>query len=272
MKSGIYKITSPSGRIYIGQSINVIERFKSYKRLETISQTRLHRSFLKHGVENHVFEIIEECTIKLLNERERFWQDHFDVLNGGLNCRLTTTEDKTGRFSEETRQKMSMLKKGKYAGDKNPMYGKTGINNVHSKKVIDTFTGIIYASAKEAAEAHNLKCSTLRAQLNGRYTNPTSLEYYHSKSRKRDTVHHNYGKKHKESSLQLMSLQKKGTKNSMFGIKGEDNPNSRLILDTQSGIFYYGVQEAADALGLNKTTLTNYLIGRRKNKTTLKYC
>lgn len=27
---GIYKITSPSGKVYIGQSVNIKERFKSH--------------------------------------------------------------------------------------------------------------------------------------------------------------------------------------------------------------------------------------------------
>jgi len=31
---GIYKITSPSNKVYIGQSINIEKRFKSYKRYD----------------------------------------------------------------------------------------------------------------------------------------------------------------------------------------------------------------------------------------------
>ena len=31
---GIYKITSPNGKIYIGQSINIDRRFKSYRKLQ----------------------------------------------------------------------------------------------------------------------------------------------------------------------------------------------------------------------------------------------
>ncbi len=30
---GIYKITNPEGKIYIGQSIDIDRRFKEYKRL-----------------------------------------------------------------------------------------------------------------------------------------------------------------------------------------------------------------------------------------------
>lgn len=31
MSAGIYKLTSPSGKVYIGQSINLKNRFRHYK-------------------------------------------------------------------------------------------------------------------------------------------------------------------------------------------------------------------------------------------------
>jgi group I intron endonuclease len=59
---GIYKITSPTNKIYIGQSVDIERRFKEYKRLNCKKQTKLYFSLKKHGVENHVFEILEECS------------------------------------------------------------------------------------------------------------------------------------------------------------------------------------------------------------------
>ena len=55
---GIYKITSPLGYIYIGQSINIDYRFNVYKKLKCKSQLRIYNSFVKYGVDNHIFEII----------------------------------------------------------------------------------------------------------------------------------------------------------------------------------------------------------------------
>jgi hypothetical protein len=52
---------------------------------------------LKYGIENHVFEIIELCEEKELNKRERFFQEKFNVLEKGLNCKLTKTKDRSGR-------------------------------------------------------------------------------------------------------------------------------------------------------------------------------
>ena len=58
-KCGIYKITSPSGKIYIGQSVNIKDRIKAYKCGHCKEQPFVCNSILKHGWENHKFEIIE---------------------------------------------------------------------------------------------------------------------------------------------------------------------------------------------------------------------
>ena len=59
---GIYKITSPNGRIYVGQSKNIEKRIKCYKSLNCKGQKLLYRSLLKYGVDKHKFEIIIECS------------------------------------------------------------------------------------------------------------------------------------------------------------------------------------------------------------------
>lgn len=110
---GIYRITNPKGKVYVGQSIHVELRWQNYKNLNCKWQHRLFNSLKKYGTENHTFEIIEECLEGELNTRERYWQDYYDVLEKGLNCRLTRTEDKSGRQSEETKKRQSEAKKGK---------------------------------------------------------------------------------------------------------------------------------------------------------------
>lgn len=119
---GIYKITSPTGKVYIGQSINIEQRFQYYAKLNCIEQVKLLRSLQKYTPENHNFEIIEECVESELNLRERYWQEQYDVLNKekGLNLRYTKVGDRSGTMSEETRDRMSDSKKG----EKNYMFGR----------------------------------------------------------------------------------------------------------------------------------------------------
>jgi len=109
---GIYKITNPKGKIYIGQSINIEKRKKQYSRLNNCKeQIKLYHSLKKYGYSNHTFEIVEECEVEELNIRERYWQDFYNVLEEGLNLRLTETFDRSGKLSEEIREKMSKIRK-----------------------------------------------------------------------------------------------------------------------------------------------------------------
>jgi len=103
---GIYKITNPNGKIYIGQSINIESRKHSYSKLRDCkNQTKLYNSLVKYGFSAHIFECIEQCTIEQLNERERYWQDYYNVLKEGLNCKLTGSRDRSGKLSEEAIRK-----------------------------------------------------------------------------------------------------------------------------------------------------------------------
>lgn len=124
MTVGIYKITSPGGKVYIGQSVDIERRFSEYRRIGSVKkQRRLFNSFTKHGVDAHVFGIVCECSPSELNDLEREWQQKLDVCsNTGLNCKLVSTTDKTGLVSAESRKRMSAAQKG----ENNPNYGKRG--------------------------------------------------------------------------------------------------------------------------------------------------
>ena len=87
---GIYKITNPIGQVYIGQSRNVEKRLKSYNLDSTRGQKKLYTSFLEFGIDNHTFELIEECEVKDLSKRERFYQIFYNSVSNGLNVQLAS--------------------------------------------------------------------------------------------------------------------------------------------------------------------------------------
>lgn len=113
---GIYKITSPTNRVYIGQSQNIEKRFYDYKLKRCKKQPKLYRSLLKYGVENHKFEIITECNISELNKLERYYQDLYNVLKSGLNCVLQDDGVSRRVMSQESKDKLSKTTKGLYVG------------------------------------------------------------------------------------------------------------------------------------------------------------
>ena len=111
---GIYKITNPNNRVYIGQSKNISKRLEKYYNLSCSTQPRLYRSLKKYGADLHTFEIIEECEIDKLNERERYYQELYDVLSSkGMNCLYTKTKDKRREANKNIGNKISKALTGR---------------------------------------------------------------------------------------------------------------------------------------------------------------
>lgn len=109
---GIYKITNPNNRIYIGQSTDIIYRWEKYYKLNCKDQPSLYLSLKKYGPKNHKFEVIEECDVDMLDKKEIYWGEYYNVLsNKHLNNRLGRG---FGAYdSEETKIKKSECHKGR---------------------------------------------------------------------------------------------------------------------------------------------------------------
>jgi group I intron endonuclease len=82
-KSGIYKITNPEGKVYIGRSKNVEVRFKRYSQYKTANiQPKLFNSFDVYGFENHIFEILDyKDDIELESKYIQEYNSYKDGLN-----------------------------------------------------------------------------------------------------------------------------------------------------------------------------------------------
>src|SRR6478672_4407612 len=86
---GIYKITSPSGKIYIGQSINIEQRMVSYRCFKQRDQTKIFHSIRKYGFENHNVEVLHTCPPEELDDWERWFIDVYDSFNTDHGMNLT---------------------------------------------------------------------------------------------------------------------------------------------------------------------------------------
>jgi len=142
----VYKITSPSGRIYVGRTFNYSERLKDYKYNQHIGQKLLYHSMCKYGFDTHKFEIVDEfdSTLDYAGGKEIFWVRSFmsnyskwpqyrgmNLTDGGEGMlgfkhseetkqnhrefmRKNPNRHSLGKkHSEETRRKISAAKKGK---------------------------------------------------------------------------------------------------------------------------------------------------------------
>ena len=110
----VYKITSPTNRIYIGSTIhtNINKRFRSYKNGDCKKQIKLYNSFLKYDYDNHVFEILWEGEISEMLQKERYFGELYKVLNeNNLNLKLPKLNEVYGGLSEESKKSHSLKMK-----------------------------------------------------------------------------------------------------------------------------------------------------------------
>lgn len=126
----VYKITSPSNKIYIGQTLMVdsrgkrrdhMTRFKEHV-AEAMSLARgckiLNNAIRKYPLDQFKVEIITICHVNVLDMYETYCIKHYNSLEpNGYNVR---TGGANGTHSEASRQRMSESK----MGEKNYNYGK----------------------------------------------------------------------------------------------------------------------------------------------------
>lgn len=91
-KTGIYRITNINNSMcYVGQAVDIAERWKQHiKRAlnaEPRTQNKLYPAMYKEGIDNFTFEILEECSPTVLNEREDYWQDFYQAKEYGYSIK-----------------------------------------------------------------------------------------------------------------------------------------------------------------------------------------
>ena len=180
---GIYKITNPNGKVYIGQSKDIDKRFSKYKNGICKSQYALFASLIKYGWVNHTFETIETCDVSELNNKERHYQELYDVLSGdGLNCVLVNSDGSKLVFSEESMVKMSNIAKERIVSaarrqhQKNIMTGrkytddhKAKIGKANKGKIHWWNKGVPQSEKQKKAVSEKLKIPILQFDLDGSF-------------------------------------------------------------------------------------------------------
>lgn len=175
---GIYKVSSPTGKIYIGKSKNIHQRWKFYSFYNCKKQKKLYNSLKKHGFNKHIFEIIEECSIEQLNEREIYWKQYYlnqfqEEWKMVLFCKL---HDSGGEpLPQEIKNKISKSLTGKKKSQQhkdNIKKSKKGIlftqqhkdnmsNSRFRYSILCIQNGKIYKSAHQASKDLNIYPSSI---------------------------------------------------------------------------------------------------------------
>jgi group I intron endonuclease len=88
---GIYKYENKlNGKIYIGQSTNINQRYKSHLNpsRQNLKNSLIDKAIQKYGIESFNFEILETFKNKnndKLNQREIYWIEKYNSFKKGYN-------------------------------------------------------------------------------------------------------------------------------------------------------------------------------------------
>ena len=123
---GIYKITNKiNGKCYIGQSDNINARWQKHRKTSFNVNSRCYnyppyKAIRKYGLDKFQFEVIEECSIEELDEKEQFYihkyrayEKGYNQTKGGIHARRYCC------FDDETVDKV--IKRLRMTGDSMPI-------------------------------------------------------------------------------------------------------------------------------------------------------
>ena len=101
--TGIYKITNQiNGKVYIGQSVNIEQRWKAHRSRPFNPKapqysSPLYKAIRKYGLINFTFEVIEECKQDVLNEKEEYYIALYSANDKNYGYNLTAGGSHAGK-------------------------------------------------------------------------------------------------------------------------------------------------------------------------------
>lgn len=247
----IYKITSPTNKIYIGQTVNIVKRKSRYKTLKCFKQRKLYSSLVKYGWKSHIFETIhelpEDVSQEVLNEYEIFyWQQYIDCGFEMLNIREPGSR---GKNSAETRELIRKSNTGKPGYNKDRPGIRLGI------KTLDSTKEKLKKTSSERTWIH-------KDGKQKRIKNDLLSSYYEDDWKK--------GFLHAINNNPVNNLDvREKIKNSLIGkMKGISNCRSKTIiqyyLDGRIKEIFNNISLANIITGINKHNITSVCTGKRK--------
>lgn len=267
---GVYLIISPSGRRYVGSSINIRERWAEYRRKG--HKSFLQNSFIKYGYDAHVFKVLFECDPENRLFWERVFGDMYLCLTdfGGLNHSLPGYNEVPMVKSQDLRRRIS-LSKTKYNSPEEKRIGtRNCLNRIKRQK----------AAERKAKFGDQRKFGTKEhmAKIRPLSTEARQTDEFRNKMREvsnkrfenqdeRDRISRGL-KKHFEKPEARDILRKNAIK--MFS-NPETHPRSKKVINIETNETFCCVKLAAESIGRKRSWLSSRLNGQQENDTNFRY-
>lgn len=179
---GIYSITSPSGKVYIGQSSHLKKRKYEHFRLLAKGEhtNRFMQNVYNKYTDQMVFSVVEylEDTCKL-TEREQYWMDFFDSYESGMNLTPAAASTVGCVRTEEQRKVISDITSEYWGREENRLAQslrkkKFIENNPDHKLKMSQIAKDLQVSRPELAERHS-------ELMRERSTTPEAIEDFNER-------------------------------------------------------------------------------------------
>jgi group I intron endonuclease len=251
---GVYKITSPSGKVYVGSSMHILKRWWYYRKMKCKEQVKLYNSFVKYGVDNHIFEVVKECSFEDLFKYERELGVELNVIENGLNLKLPKYGDLKQIISKETRDKRSNFMKGnKFTlGYVPTLETRALLSKIHKGRFVSEDTKAkqaLAATGRVWSNESRLKLSNKKKGIKPEKAIKASIVARLGKPKNRESVMKTADALRGVPRTEVV---KNKIRLSLIGrfTMGE-NPNAKIVLNTLTGTFHNSGKEAALAYNIN---------------------
>lgn len=265
---GIYCIKNKiNGKCYVGQSVDINNRWKEHKKLHSNNSTYLYNSLKKYSSDGFDWVVLEECSKEQLNSREIHWIEKLDCISpNGYN--LKSGGGKNCYYSEETKKKMSESQRG----ERNHRWG-LRYTEEEKREMSESSSGEnAYWYGKNRSEETKKKIS----EKQKRDDNPRRGVPKSEDCRKKISIANSgerngmFGKHHSEERNKMMSELLSGEKSPLFGVthsierkikSARISMNGRAVC-CSNGCIYYSMYEAGMHTNLNKNSISNVCRGK----------
>lgn len=241
-----------NGKRYIGQ-----RKFRKDWKYYLGSGKAIKRAIARYGRENFIRNIVaiaysreelDNLEIEWINNHNAIYSyDYYNIAEGGNGNSLA------GKTDEEVKLiKQAMSKRVR--GNRNPMYGKYGSLNPHSKSVICVNTNEVFDSLTSASRKYNLDISSLTKCCNGKVNSCGKLK---NRIKLAWLYYDDYLNMSKDEINKILLKSKQG-------INGKYNPRARKVICLNDKRLFSTVIEAGEYYNISVDGVRKVCKGRYK--------
>lgn len=256
--TGIYCIENfLNGKKYVGQSKNIEKRWKTHRaalRRGTHDNTHLQAAWNKYGESSFLFYVLELCDEKSLSERETFYINLLSAFENGYNMTQGGEGTRGHHHTEEHKNKMRELFKGRVFSDETLRRMSEAGKNREQKQTEARIVGYKVVSEK-------LKGRSFSDEHRKNISKSHKGKPAWNKGIKLEPKNHPmFGKHHSESAKEKIGNANKGRKRT----EEQRLKCAKQVLCVETGEIFPSITDAAKVYSVSIHAISNVLRGKAK--------